>query len=130
MVKWRRRVIAGTGSWPLWRRLTGRPQLSSDHSLDFTAEDIINPWWGRTPLAPELVHLAAMLTGMTPERRQVLADSESGNGWPGWWRVRFYGEDAHWPDFKLTCQEVFDNLDSGIPAENTLLAIDLADNDE
>ena len=134
MVRWprRSRVIARSGSWPLRRRLARRfarrPKLSSDHTLDWTADDFARP--PAVFIAPELVHLAAMLTGMTPERRQVLADSESGNGWPDWWRVRFYGEDAYWPDFQQACQEVFDNLDSGIPAENTLLAIDLADNDE
>jgi hypothetical protein len=112
-------------------RRSREPVLSSDHTLDWTAEDIINPWPPRIFIAPELVHLAAMLTGMTPERRQVLADSESGNGWPAWWKTRFYGDDDDcWEDFKLACAEVFDNLDHGIAAENTLLAIDLADNDE
>lgn len=102
------------------------PVLSSDHSLDFTADDFSSP--ARVCfIAPELVHLAAMLTALSPERRQVLAESETPNGWPAWWRTRFYGDDDdHWEAFKLMCAEVFDNLDAGIPAENSLVAIELA----
>jgi hypothetical protein len=112
----RRRILASTGVWHWWER---RPKLSGDHAFDLMPDD-----FARRPtvyISPECVHLAAMLTGFSPERRRVLAESESGNGWPAWWERRFYSDSEEWETFKAMCLEALENFHtSGIPIENTL----------
>jgi hypothetical protein len=121
----RGRLIARSGPPPpLWvrlrRRLERAPKLSGDHSLDWTAEDIINPWPQRIELSPGLVRLAASLRGMSPERRQVLAESESGNGFHGWWAPHIERAGS-WQAFRAMSLEALSNYhEHSIPVENTL----------
>ena len=52
---------------------------------------------------------------MPPERRQVLRESETSNGWPRWlakWEECAGG----WPVFKALAEEVFEAIDEGTPA--------------
>jgi hypothetical protein len=105
-------------------RRPAEPVLSKDHSLDWTAEDIINPR-PRIFMPPELVRLAAVLGDFSRERRDVLAESVSPNGWPAWW-ARYYDRPGwDWESFKAECLEALDNLhDSQIPVETTLTLIE------
>jgi hypothetical protein len=127
------RVIARSGTPPplrvrLRRRLTRSPKLSGDHTFDWTADDIIN-WKPPLVVPPELVRLAAMLQDFSPERRRVLAESETPNGWPAWWS-RFYDRPGGWEGFKAECEEALTNYQQhGLPvdASLTLCELDRAD---
>lgn len=101
------------------RRRDCEPVLSSDHSMDLTAD--MAEWPTVIVLSPQIVQLAAMLRGLTPESRQVLEEAVSENGWPAWWGgwVAAYGWDA----FKSMCLEALENYHRDeIPVENTLYA--------
>jgi hypothetical protein len=85
-----------------WLDRRRRPRPMGDHTLDWTAEDIINPW-PSGELPPDVVQLAAMLTGLTPERRLIFSEAVSGNGWPAWlgrW-VERYGD---WQTFQAMAE--------------------------
>jgi hypothetical protein len=98
------------------------PALSSDHTFDYTADDFARP--PTVCMPPELTHLAGVLGSFSPERVQVLRESNTPNGWPEWWSRRFYGDDLEaWEVFKEMCFEALENFHtSGIPIESTLLA--------
>jgi hypothetical protein len=100
------------------------PKLCADHTFDWTAEDIIHPW-PRTFMADELIRLAAMLGDFSRERREVLAESESPNGWPAWWATYYDRPGWDWQSFRTECLEALDNLhDRQIPVESTLIIIE------
>jgi hypothetical protein len=96
--------------------------MGGNHQFDYTADDFAQPPTVFMP--PELTHLAAMLSGFSGERVQVLREASTPNGWPEWWSRRFYGDDPEaWEGFKSWCFEALENFHtSGIPIENTLLA--------
>ena len=97
------------------------PALSSDHTFDFTADDFAQP---PTVYMPDrFIRLGAYLTDFMPERRQVLAESETSGGWPAW-LAQHYEQEEYWPYFKEMCAEIFTNLDAGIPAESSLVEIE------
>jgi hypothetical protein len=92
-----------------------------DHSLDWGPEDIIHPR-PSVELPPDVVQLAAWLTGMSPERRIVLSDSESANGWPAW-LGRWVGRYGDWQSFQAMAEQALSDFhDHDIPIEASLLA--------
>lgn len=112
-----------------FRRKPAEPVLSSDHTYDWTAEDIINPR-PRIFMPPELVRLAAMLGDFSRERRDVLAESESPNGWPAWWAM-YYDRPGGWESFKAECLKALDDFhESGYPIESTLTIIERFDRED
>jgi hypothetical protein len=124
----RGRLVARIGPPPplrvrLRRRLALQPELSGDHTLDWTPQDIID-WTPRVFMPPQLVQLGAMLERMSPERWQVLAESVSPNGWPCW-MAKWEQRAGSWPAFLAMCKEARINFhESGIPAANTLYVIE------
>src|SRR5208283_3859370 len=98
------------------------PVLSKDHSLDWSAEDIIN-WERPIEIKPELVRLAAELRGMSPARRVTLAASPSPNGWPARWH-QWIDRTGGWVAFKSMAEEALSNFEDGIPVESTLAVIE------
>jgi hypothetical protein len=103
----------------LLQRFRRRPRPMGDHTLDFTAEDIINPW-PRVVVPPEITQLGAWLSGFSPERRRVFEEAVSANGFPAWVhkRVEDFGG---WEPFQRVCVEALHYLDLGVPAEASLL---------
>jgi hypothetical protein len=120
----RGRLIARSGPPPplrvrVRRRLSRPPKLSGDHSRDLMPDDFTRPPLVCIP--PQLVQLGAMLEGMSPERRLVLAESVSPNGWP-WWMAK-WEEWIGWRAFLEMCEQAFSAIDEGIPAANALYVI-------
>lgn len=96
------------------------PEPSSDHShdRDFTVQDVLRP--PPVEIPPEVAQLGAMLTDMPPERRQVLSEAESENGWPAWWGR--WVERMGWDAFKHMClRALADFHERGIAVEIALL---------
>jgi hypothetical protein len=95
--------------------------MGGDHRLDVTA-DLFD--WPPTVYIPDrFIRLGAYLTDFTPERRRVLAESETPGGWPAW-LAQHYEQEEYWPYLKEMCVEVFTTLDAGISAERSLVEIE------
>ena len=103
------------------RRRKPKPMPKGDHAFDVTP-DLFE--WPPTVYVPDrFIRLGAYLTDFTPERRRVLAESETSGGWPAW-LAQHYEQEEYWWAFKELCAEVFTNLDAGIPAERSLVEIE------
>lgn len=90
-----------------------------DHTFDYTADDFARP--PMVELPPDVVQVAAWLSGMSPERRQVLAESQSEEGCPVWVHKRA-SEWGGWEDFRDMCLEALYYLhEHGVPVEASLL---------
>ena len=102
-----------TQEWPA-------PEPMGDHRFDVMPDDFAHP--PAVPVPPEYEQLAAWLEGMTPERREVLRESETANGYPLW--VKKWEEcPAGWVVFKALCEEAFEEIDAGRPAVLRILEI-------
>lgn len=69
-------------------------------------------------VGPRVTQLAAFFEALSPERRSILLESQTSNGWPVW--LHRYD----WSKLKQAAAEVFDAIDRGVPATLTLKAID------
>jgi hypothetical protein len=86
-----------------------------------TREEMAEGWTPPVIVEPWIVHLAAELEGMSPERRATLQASESPNGWPARW-ARFYERPGGWPAFKAMCEEALINFhEYGRPITHSLI---------
>jgi hypothetical protein len=99
-------------------RKRSEPELSRDHSRDLTPDDFTRPQ--PTVISPATVLLSRLLEDLGPERRRVLAESETSNGWPARWRL-FYEDEDDWPQFRDGCVAALDDFHThGRPLELAL----------
>ena len=91
----------------------------SDHSGDLTPD--LFDWPATTYVPPEYEQLGSWLESLSPERRQVLAESVSSNGFPQW--IQKWEESGDWHGFLEMCELAFSAIDEGIPAAPLLYAI-------
>ena len=98
-----------------WEMLVG----SGDHSRDLTPD--LFDWPATTYVPDQFVQLGRWLESLSPQRRQVLAESVSSNGFPGW--IQKWEESGDWHGFLEMCELAFSAIDDGVPAAPLLYAI-------
>ena len=96
------------------------PEPMGNHQFDLEPDDFARP--PTTYIPDQFVQLGAWLESLSPERRQVLAESVSSNGSPAW-LAKWEDHAGDWHGFLEMCELAFSAIDDGIPAAPLLYAI-------
>ena len=93
---------------------------SRDHSRDLTPD--LFDWPATTYVPDQFVQLGGWLESLSPQRRQVLAESVSSNGSPAW-LAKWEDHPGGWCGFLEMCELALDPIAEGIHAAPLLYAI-------